>query len=125
RIPALGQCRAACSQRSTVVLAAAKGHRRGLAQFFGCRTLCRAPSERRNGRLAGAKKKSAQHPFFLTHDCRLWLVRSTARLEKVPGRRRCLFTGADVQAHGSEPPARLATSRLLALGTVRGSPIST
>src|SRR5208282_3426544 len=50
------QCRAACSQRSTVVRAAAKGHRRSVAQFSRGRTLRRAPAERGNGSLGGGKK---------------------------------------------------------------------
>ena len=59
-----------------------------------------------------AQRKSLLSAFFLTHDCCLWLVRSAARLEEIPGRRRRLFAGADVQAHGNEPPACLAASRL-------------
>src|SRR5208282_2874031 len=112
-------------QRSAAVLAAAKVHRRRVAQFFRGRTLRRAPAERGNGRLGGAEKKSALHPLFLAHDCRLWLVRSATRLEEVSGRRRCLCAGAVVQTHGSEPPAGLTAARLLAPGEVRGSSIST
>src|SRR5271165_5857567 len=86
----------------------------------GC-TLRRPPPQRGNCRLGGTKKKPALHPFFLTHDCGLRLVRSAARLEEVSGHHRRLRAGADVEAHGSESPLCPAAFRLLAVAALRRS----